>query len=90
MAVRVLVFDPTKECSIEAFEQQLDSYLGDGWEILHALAGNRSGFVEGVRTVRNASKLLSPEHKDYVLFVLRNVGLDQPQPAPHKSQQVSQ
>lgn len=35
MAVHVLVFDPMNMSSIEEFEQQLDTYLTNGWEILH-------------------------------------------------------
>ncbi|MBE2268726.1 MAG: hypothetical protein IAE80_10890 [Anaerolinea sp.] len=76
MAVHVLVFDPMKMSSIAEFEQQLEAYLSDGWEILHALAGNRAGVAEGVRNFRNSSRLISPEHKDYVVFVLRNAMLE--------------
>lgn len=71
MAICVLVFDPMKTSSIEKFEQDLDSYLSNGWEVLNAVAGNRPGVAEGVRTVRS-SRVLSPEQKDYVVFVLRN------------------
>lgn len=78
MAVHVLVFDPMSTSSIEEFEQQLDSYLSAGWEILQALSGNRAGVAEGVRTFRNSSKIISPEHKDYAIFVLRNAGIEQP------------
>ncbi len=46
MAVQVLVFDPMNPSSIEEFEQQLDSYLSAGWEILQALSGNRAGVAE--------------------------------------------
>ncbi|MBK9745690.1 MAG: hypothetical protein IPO91_02820 [Chloroflexi bacterium] len=77
MAVRVLVFDPMNISSIEEFEQQLDTYLAEGWEILQALSGNRAGVAEGVRTFRNSSRVSSPEHKDYVVFVLRNAVMDQ-------------
>lgn len=76
MAVQVLVFDPMNPSSIEEFEQQLDSYLSAGWEILQALSGNRAGVAEGVRNFRNSSTVVSPEHKDYVVFVLRNAVLE--------------
>ena len=77
MAVCVLVFDPMKTSSIEKFEQDLDSYLSSGWEILSTVAGNRPGIADDVRSVRSA-KVLSPDHKDYVVFVLRNPVLDKP------------
>lgn len=75
MAVHVLVFDPMNTSSVTEFEQQLDVYLTDGWEILHALSGNRAGIAEGMRTFRNSSRVFSPEHKDYIVFVLRNAVL---------------
>jgi len=77
MAVHVLVFDPMNMSSIEEFEQQLDTYLTNGWEILQALSGNRAGIAEGMRTFRNSSRVFSPEHKDYVVFVLRNAVVEQ-------------
>ena len=75
MAICVLVFDPMKTSSIEKFERDLDSYLSKGWEVLNAIAGNRPGVAEGVRTVRS-SRIVSPEHKDYVVYVLRNPAID--------------
>jgi hypothetical protein len=75
MAVCVLVFDPMNRSSIQKFETELETYLRDGWEILKALAGNRPGVAEGVRTFRS-SRNVSPEHKDYVVFVLRHPGID--------------
>jgi hypothetical protein len=76
-----MVFDPMNANSIEKFEGELDSYLSNGWEILQAIAGNRPGVAEGVRTVRSTSRVFSPTHKDYVVFVLRNAVITQPVPA---------
>lgn len=76
MAICVLVFDPMKTSSIQKFEQDLDFYLSNGWEVLNAVAGNRPGVAEGVRTVRS-SRIISPEQKDYVVYVLRNPKIEQ-------------
>jgi hypothetical protein len=76
MAICVLVFDPMKKSSIQKFEQDLDSHLSNGWEVLNAVAGNRPGVAEGVRTVRS-SRIISPEQKDYVVYVLRNAKMEQ-------------
>ena len=81
MAICVLVFDPMKTSSIEKFEQDLDSHLSNGWEILNAISGNRAGVAEGVRTVRS-SRVLSPEYKDYVVYVLRNSSVTEAMPLP--------
>lgn len=76
MAIRVLVFDPMQPVSIEKFEQDLDFYLSDGWHILNSVAGNRTGVAEGVPTIQ-LSSVVSPEFKDYVVFVLRHPTLSQ-------------
>lgn len=75
MAVCVLVFDPMKASSIEKFERELEDYLSNGWEILNAISGNRTGVAEGVRSVRSA-RILAPDSRDYVVFVLRNPAVE--------------
>lgn len=61
MPICVLVFNPMKTSSIEKFERDLDSYLSKGWEVLNAIAGNRSVVAEGVQTAFS-SHIVSPEH----------------------------
>jgi hypothetical protein len=76
MAIHVLAFDPMKIQEIQTFEQELDSYLSTGWEVLSAISGNRPGIAEGKGSFRSA-KVLSPEYRDYIVFVLRNAALPQ-------------
>jgi hypothetical protein len=81
MAIRVLTFDPLNRSDVEKFEQDLDFYLNDGWDVLTTIAGNRSGVAWGGASAR-ISKVKSPEYKDYVVFVLRNVGSTQDEMEP--------
>jgi hypothetical protein len=81
MAIRVLTFDPLSRSDVEQFEQDLDFYLSDGWEVLTTVAGNRPGVAWGSTSAR-LSKVKSPEHKDYVVFVLRNAASSQEQMEP--------
>ena len=71
MAIHILSFDPLQNTDVERFEHDLDTYLTDGWEIISTLAGNRPGIDEQMRSFR--SNLMSPNFKDYVLFVLRKI-----------------
>lgn len=70
MAIRVLTFDPLDTTDVERFEHELDFYLGDGWEVLSTVAGNRAGVTLNTEQLRS-SMLHSPEYRDYVVFVLR-------------------
>lgn len=76
MAIRVLTFDPLNPSQVQKLEEDLDFYLNDGWEVLTTVAGNRPGVAWGDTSSR-FSKVRSPEHMDYVVFVLRNTGLSQ-------------
>ena len=70
MSIRVLSFDPLQPTEVDQFEQDLDFYLGDGWDVLTTVSGNRSGVMQSASAFRSG-KTHSPQFRDYVVFVLR-------------------